>query len=177
MPKSYRIRTEPGVDKQIRVNIEQDFDFLEILSLKIRQDELYSDFCANYGVVVGRVIANGGYGVPNARVSIFVPIDQLDINDPVINTLYPYRTLDDINEDGYRYNLLPYTPSYNGHVPTGTFPNREDVLTDKAVLQIYEKYYRFVVRTNDSGDFMIVGVPLGVQTITMDLDLSDITSN
>ena len=174
MPKSYRIRTEPGVDKQIRVNIEQDFDFLEILSLKIRQDELYSDFCANYGVVVGRVIANGGYGVPNARVSIFVPIDQLDINDPVINTLYPYRTLDDINEDGYRYNLLPYTPSYNGHVPTGTFPNREDVLTDKAVLQIYEKYYRFVVRTNDSGDFMIVGVPLGVQTITMDLDLSDI---
>ena len=174
MPKSYRIRTEPGVDKQIRVNIEQDFDFLEILSLKIRQDELYTDFCANYGVVVGRVIANGGYGVPNAKVSIFVPLDEMDVNNPIINTLYPYQTLDTINEDGYRYNLLPYTPSYQGHVPTGTFPTREDVLVDKAVLQVYEKYYRFVVNTNDSGDFMIVGVPLGVQTITMDLDLSDI---
>ena len=55
MPKSYRIRTEPGIDKNIRVNIEQDFDFLEILSLKLRQEDVYTRFCADYGVVVGRV--------------------------------------------------------------------------------------------------------------------------
>ena len=90
MPKSYRIRTQPGVDKSIRVQVEQDFDFLEILSLKLKQEDVYNRFCADYGVVVGRVIANRGTGVSNARVSIFVPLDDLDANDPVISTLYPY---------------------------------------------------------------------------------------
>ena len=37
MPKSYRIRTQVGVDKYINVKLDQDFDFLEILSLKINQ--------------------------------------------------------------------------------------------------------------------------------------------
>ena len=32
MPKSYRIRTKLGVDQNIRVKIDQDFDFLEVLS-------------------------------------------------------------------------------------------------------------------------------------------------
>ena len=173
MPKSYRIRTEPGVNKQIRVNIEQDFDFLEILSLKLRQEEIYTRFCADYGVVTGRVIANGGFGVPNANISIFIPLSEIDENDPIISTLYPYKSLRDKNEDGYRYNLLPYVKEYDGHTPTGTFPDREDVLTRKEVLEVYEKYYKYTVRTNDSGDFMIVGVPLGVQKIVMDLDLSN----
>ena len=44
MPKTYRFRTELGVDK-VRLNIEQDFDFLEILSLKLRQEDLYDRFC------------------------------------------------------------------------------------------------------------------------------------
>ena len=78
MTKSYRIRTAPGTDKNIRVNINQDFDFLEILSLKLRQEDVYTRFCADYGVVAGRVIVNGGYVVPNANVSIFVPLDAID---------------------------------------------------------------------------------------------------
>jgi len=173
MPKSYRIRTQPGVDKSIRVQVEQDFDFLEILSLKLKQEDVYNRFCADYGVVVGRVIANRGTGVSNARVSIFVPLDDLDANDPVISTLYPYETVQDRNEDGYRYNLLPYRPSYAGHAATGTFPDIEDVLTRKEVLEVYEKYYKFTTKTNESGDFMIVGVPLGIQKIFLDMDLSD----
>ena len=40
MPKSIRIRTEPGVDRNINVKIDQDFDSLEILSLKLRQEDL-----------------------------------------------------------------------------------------------------------------------------------------
>ena len=32
MPKSYRFRTEVGVDKEVRLNIDQDFDFLEVLA-------------------------------------------------------------------------------------------------------------------------------------------------
>jgi len=173
MPKSYRIRTKLGTDQNIQVNLEQDFDFLEILSLKLRQEDVYADFCADYGVVVGRIVANSGFGIPNATVSIFVPVDEMDLNDPVIAALYPYSRPEDKNEDGYRYNLLPYEPQYKGHIPTGTFPTREDVLTRSEVLEIYEKYYKYTVKTNESGDFMIVGVPLGIQTIVMDLDLSN----
>ena len=47
MSKSYRIRTKLGTDQNIRVNIEQDFDFLEILSLKLRQEDVYAQFCAD----------------------------------------------------------------------------------------------------------------------------------
>jgi hypothetical protein len=173
MPKSIRIRTEPGVDRNINVKIDQDFDSLEILSLKLRQEDLYTQFCADYGVVVGRVIANGGVGVPNAHISIFIPIDQIDENDPIISTLYPYKSPEGKNEDGYRYNLLPYQNEYYGHTATGTFPTAEDVLTRKEVLHVYEKYYKYSVRTNEAGDFMIVGVPLGSQKLVMDLDLSN----
>ena len=174
MTKTYRIRTTPGDDKNIRININQDFDFLEILSLKLRQDDVYTRFCADYGVVVGRVITNGGYGIPNANVSVFVPLSAEDETDPVISTLYPYKRIEQKNEDGYRYNLLPYIQEYEGHTPTGTFPDREDVLTRKEVLEVYEKYYKYTVKTNESGDFMIIGVPLGIQTIMLDLDLSNI---
>jgi hypothetical protein len=174
MTKSYRIRTQPGVDKNIRINVNQDFDFLEILSLKLRQEDVYTRFCADYGVVAGRVIVNGGYGVPNATVSIFIPLDSIDENDVVISTLYPYKTVDQKNEDGYRYNLLPYRKEYGGHTPTGTFPDREDVLTRSEVLEVYEKYYKYTVKTNESGDFMIVGAPLGIQTLVLDVDLSNI---
>ena len=178
MTKSYRIRTAVNssqqVDKTIRVNIDQDFDFLEILSLKLTQSDVYRRFCSDYGVVVGRVVANGGFGIPNAKVSIFVPLDDVDENDPIISTLYPYKSPTQKNEDGYRYNLLPYEPSYEGHVATGTFPSKEDILNRKEVLQIYEKYYKYTVTTNESGDYMIVGVPLGNQQVVVDVDLSDI---
>ena len=173
MPKSYRFRTQVGVDREVRLNIEQDFDFLEILSLKLRQEDLYERFCADYGVVTGRVVANGGFGVPNVNVSIFVPLDNVDENNIIISTLYPYKNLKTKNEDGYRYNLLPYKKEYGGHTPTGTFPDRQDVLTRREVLQVYEKYYKYTVKTNSSGDFMIVGVPLGQQKLIMDLDLSN----
>ena len=174
MGNSYRIRTDFGADKNINININQNFDFLEILSLKLKQEDVYTRFCADYGVVAGRVIVNGGYGIPNANVSIFIPLSEVDQNDIVISTLYPYKRIDQKNEEGYRYNLLPYRQEYGGHTPTGTFPDREDLLTRSEVLEVYEKYYKFTAKTNESGDFMIVGVPLGIQTIMMDLDLSNI---
>ena len=174
MPKSYRIRTEVGVDKYINVNLEQDWESLEILSLKILANNVYSRFCSTYGVVTGRVFANGGYGLPNAKVSVFIPLDDTDELDPVISELYPFKTIGDTNEDGYRYNLLPKLPSYKGHVSTGSFPNKGDVLMNESYIEVYDKYYRFTVTTNESGDFMIFGVPVGEQTIVMDVDLSDI---
>jgi hypothetical protein len=173
MGNSVRIRTELGINKTLNVELEQNFNSLEILSLKIQQEDLYNQSCSQYGVVVGRVIANGGYGVPNARISVFIPITNEDKGNPEILAIYPYTSPEGRNEDGYRYNLLPYEQSYSNHVPTGTFPSRKDALTDRLAIEIYDKYYKYVVKTNESGDFMIMGVPLGVQTVFMDLDLSD----
>jgi hypothetical protein len=174
MPKSYRVRTEVGVDKYINVNLEQDWESLEVLSMKILANDVYTRMCSDYGVVVGRVFVNNGFGLPNARVSVFVPLDEADLANPVISELYPYRTITDTNEEGYRYNLLPKLPSYDGHQSTGSFPNISDVLMDESYIEVYDKYYRFTVKTNESGDFMIFGVPVGNQTIVMDIDLSDI---
>jgi len=123
---------------------------------------------------VGRVTANNGLGVPNARVAVFIPIDVVDQSNPIITSIYPYKSVDDRNEDGYRYNLLPYEKSYSKHAATGTLPSRIDALTATTVVDIYDKYYKFTAKTNESGDYMIMGVPLGIQNILMDVDLSDI---
>lgn len=173
MGDSYRIKTEIGITKTINVELEQNFNNLEILSLQIQQEDLYDQSCANYGVVIGRVTANNGFGIPNAKISIFIPITDEDSARPEIVAIYPYKTPEQKNEDGFRYNLLPYEASYSGHIPTGTFPSRRDALIDKTAIEIYDKYYKYTVKTNESGDYMIMGVPLGVQIVFMDLDLSD----
>ena len=174
MSKSYRIRTQVGVDKAVNVLLEQDFESLEILSLKILQNQIYTRQCSDYGVVVGRVSANNGFGLPNVKVSIFVPLSDEDELNPIISELYPYKTLNDLNDDGYRYNLLPYEVSHGGHTPTGTFPSREDVLVNQGLIEVFDKYYKYTAKTNDSGDFMIFGVPIGPHTLHIDVDLSDI---
>ena len=174
MGQSYRIRTELGVNKTINLELDQDFEFLEILSLKIQQSDIFTRNCADYGVAVGRVTANNGFGLPNARVSVFIPIEPVDESNPIISSIYPYKSPTDKNSDGYRYNLLPYEKSYSVHAATGTLPSRTDALTGSTTVELYDKYYKFTTKTNESGDYMIMGVPLGVQTMVMDVDLSDI---
>jgi hypothetical protein len=170
--ESIRIRTTPGQSKNIRVKLEQDFDFLEILSLKISQEDLYQTFCANYGVVVGRVIVNKGFGVPNAKVSVFVPITSEDEKNLLIKDLYPFKTPYQ-KKDGVRYNLLLSKSTCLLNAPVGTFPSKEEVLDNDLVLEVFDKYYKYTTKTNDAGDFMIFGVPTGQRTIHMDVDLSD----
>jgi len=173
--KSIRIKTTPGGDdKYLSIKLEQDFDFLEVLSLKISQEDLYTSFCANYGVVVGRVIANKGFGIPNAKVSVFIPISDEDEKNDLIRDLYPYKNVNDKNKDGVRYNLLLKEQTCSLNVPVGTFPTKEEVLNNDIVLEVFEKYYKFTTKTNDSGDYMLFGIPTGNKTIHMDVDLSDI---
>ena len=173
MIQKHRISTNIGQDQIVKVELKQDFDLLEILSLKFTQKEIYTSLCADYGVVCGRISVNNGFGVPNARVSIFIPLSSEDESDPVISALYPYKEIGDQNDDGYRYNLLPSRKQHSGHSPTGTFPDQKDILTREEVLEVYEKYYKYTVKTNDAGDFMIWGVGLGEQRIHVDVDLSD----
>ena len=177
MSETIRIRTTPnGEDKYLKVKIDQEFDFIEVLSMKITQEEAYRNFCSDYGVIVGRVIINSGFGLPNARVSVFLPLDDEDKNDTVISGLYPYTIVTDKDSDGIRYNLLPKTSETNNDcfTPIGTFPNKREILDNEELLHVYCKYYKFTTTTNSSGDFMIFGVPLGTYNIHIDADISDI---
>ena len=241
--ESIRLRTEAGSSKNIVVKLNQEFDTIDFLSLKITQDEAYRNFCSDYGVVAGRVIANDGFGVSNAKISIFIPLTSEDQEDPIISALYPYFTPTDTNGDGVRYNLLPSSgksfdvtikvpnkPDEPGNLQNpnfdyfaggnnsfsslgqflvgsewdlipeesvfgvggsskwkrtivansgpktavGTFPSKTKMLNNDSLLEIHEKYYKYTTKTNGSGDYMIFGVPTGVRTIHMDVDLSDI---
>lgn len=177
MSKSIRIRTNPNeAPSYLKVKLEQDFDFIEILSLKISQEEAYARFCSDYGVIVGRVVVNDGFGVPNAKVSVFVPINDDDKENSEILGLYPFEKIDDKNSDGIRYNLLqkkgdPYNACYT---PVGSFPTKREVIDNDTTLEVYDKYYKYTTTTNSAGDFMIFGVPIGPQVVNVDVDMSDI---
>jgi hypothetical protein len=62
------------------------------------------DFVRITVIVTGRVFVNNGFGLPNAKVSVFIPLELTDELDPVINELYPFKTISDTTEEGYRYN-------------------------------------------------------------------------
>lgn len=177
MSNTIRIRTTPnGGDKFVKVKIDQEFDFIEILSLKISQEDAYKKYCSDYGVIVGRVSINNGFGVPNAKVSVFIPIDDIDKNNPLIKGLYPYEILSDKNDEGIRYNLLPKDGDITNEcsTPIGSFPNKREILDNETMLSIYCKYYKFTTTTNYAGDYMIFGVPLGAHQVHVDADISDI---
>jgi len=177
MSKTIRIRTTPnGDDKFIKINMEQDFDFVEILSLKISQKELYTTFCAGYGAIVGRVSINGGFGVPNAKVSVFIPVSELDRQNDKIFGLYPFETITDIGPNGLRYNLLSKDNQTNDDcfTPVGDFSDKRTFLDDDTMLDIYCEYYKFTTTSNAAGDYMIFGVPTGAQIMHVEADVSDI---
>ena len=78
MEKNYRLHTTVGSDSVLNVNMRQDFEFLEVLSLRLKQEDTYKLHSSNYGVIVGRVLANDAFGIPNAKVSIFIERDDSD---------------------------------------------------------------------------------------------------
>ena len=185
MHKSVRIKFNPleeGVeDKHIKVNLEQSTDTLELLSMKFDLKEAYQAFNSNYGVLVGRVIANDGIGVPNAKISVFIPLEEEDETESQIYRVYPYKSPRDKNNEGKRYNLLPRVAKYDSErlsfqpaQPFGSFPTKEEILTNDNLLKVYKKYYKYTTITNDSGDYIIFGVPVGLHTVHLSLDITDI---
>lgn len=172
MDKSYRIHTNISQDTLLQVNMEQDFDFLEVLSLKLSQKDAYRLHSSNYGVIVGRVLANDAFGIPNAKVSVFIERDANDSSD--MEAIYPYAEVTTKDKQGRRYNLLPDYSDDDCYRVVGTFPNKRLVLDDSIQLEIYEKYWKYTTVTNNAGDYMIFGVPTGSVTVHIDIDLSDI---
>ena len=170
---SYRIRTNVGEEPNvINVKLNQTFDTLEILSLKLSQEDTYKLYKSNYGVVVGRVLANGGVGIPNAKVSVFIESENTDNN--IEKILYPFSSVASRNQKGVRYNLLPDSVDDACYQNVGTFPNKRLVLDNNDVLEVFDKYYKYTTCTNQSGDFMLCNIPVGSQQIHVDVDLSDI---
>lgn len=175
--KTYRIRTTAnGADESnyLKVKLEQDYDILELLSLKINMssNSVYRTQSSNYGCIAGRVLGNNSVGIPNAKVSAFVPAEGAD--SAVIASIYPYKDTVGRNNNGVRYNLLSDTTSDPCHVVVGTFPNKRLTLDDNTTLEVYDKYYKFTTVTNNSGDYMLFGVPTGSTKVHVDVDLSDI---
>lgn len=184
MNKSKRIVIDPNIpdqDNYIFFDLEQDISTYEILTLKIDQNDIYQYFNADYGVLIGRVVANNNVGVPNAKVSIFIPLDSVDQYISNIVSVYPYKTPRDLNNEGKRYNLLPRvatfnqaTGTYKPKQPFGSFPIKEEVVTNDNYLEVYKKYYKYTALTNDNGDYMMFGIPTGVQTVHLSVDITDI---
>jgi len=171
--KVYRIRTNVGDDSPnvIHVPMNQTYEMFEILSLKIEQKNTYKTYESDYGVVVGRVIANGGVGVPNAKISIFIEVSDDDTLEQ--RWLYNFSSTSSTDNSGVRYNLLSDEVDDECHQDVGTFPNKRYVLDNKDVIETFEKYWKYTTTTNSSGDYMIFGIPTGSQTLHCDIDLSD----
>ena len=172
MEKSYRIHTNISQDTLLNVNMKQSFDFLEVLSLKLRQKDAYRLHSSNYGVIIGRVLANDAFGIPNAKISVFIERDE---NDSVeIENIYPYSEVTSQDSDGRRYNLLPDYSDDDCYRVVGTFPNKRYLLDDDNQVEVYDRYWRYTTVSNNAGDYMIFGVPAGSQQVHVDIDLSDI---
>jgi len=184
MNKSQRIYLNTGTtqsDKFIQVQLEQDVDTLEFMTMNIYTKDAYQDFNSDYGVLVGRVLANGGIGIPNAKISIFIPLTDEDADIGDVASIYPYKTPRDKNAEGKRYNLLPRvsefdppTGTFKPKQPFGSFPIKPEIVTNQSFLDVYKKYYKYTALTNSGGDYMIFGVPIGLQTVHLSVDITDI---
>lgn len=174
--KSYRISTKIGsgnTDGYITVDagLVQDYDTFEVLSLNIKSSDTYRLHNSTYGVIVGRVLANNGFGIPNAKVSVFIQVDSEERFN--IGNIYPFSSSVSEDKNGVRYNLLPNDRVDGCHQVVGTFPTKRYALDNDVILEVFDKYYTYTTKTNNAGDYMICGVPVGSHTLHMDLDLSD----
>jgi hypothetical protein len=194
--KSLRIKTEIG-DKFLNVNLDQTYESLDILSLKIFQKDVYRLFDADYGIIVGRVLGEG-VGIPNCKISVFIPIDEEttptpttleDIKKIEAVGLYSYTSVYDKDSEGKVYNLLPkYSKNrnFNGFpdnqygigatpkTPVGTFPEKEEVLVNETLAYVYDKYLKYTTVTNESGDYILTVPSNRTYIVHMSCDITDI---
>lgn len=173
---TYRIRTKLGDTEPINIPISliQEYNSFEILSLKLNMDDTYRSYTSTDGIVIGRVsTANNGLGIPNVRVSIFIPKGEYSQTDEE-EVLYPFSSPTDKDGDKVRYNLLPSESDVSCYQVIGTFPTKRKILDNETVCEVFEKYYKYTTVTNEAGDFMLTNIPVGKHKIHIDADLSDI---
>lgn len=178
MYENFRVNTKiNNGDTILRVPLQQNVNCFEVLSLKLYQEDAYQLHTSDYGVIVGRVLANNSFGVPNVKVSVFVEFASEDAADTEIRSYYSFTSPVSNDSDGVRYNLLQskeYEGLDNCHKAVGTFPNKRVVLDNDGEIEVFGKYWKYTTVTNQSGDYMIFGVPTGSTIVHYDCDLSDI---
>ena len=132
---TYRIHTGIGSDAPnvLNVKLQQTYDMLEVLSLKLNQTNTYNFYESSYGIVVGRVLANDAFGIPNAKVSIFIEVD--DAESIAAKGIYPFTSIRDADANGVRYNLLPDEQISACYQNVGTFPNKRLVLDNNDIIE------------------------------------------
>lgn len=171
--KSYRIRTNVGDETPISLELPliQTFDMFEILSLKLSSKNLYKIPKSGFGVIVGRVLANDNFGLPNAKISVFIPYNGGSVES--LTALYNYKTLYS-SHNGMPYNLLYGNKNDECHRNVGSFPEKRFMLDNGDVIEMFDEFYKYTTSSNNSGDYMIYGVPVGSNQVHIDVDLSDI---
>lgn len=164
----YRIKTKilPEQNQYLKVNINQDFDALDILTLSIYGTDVYPNPCGDWGVVIGRVVDRNSFPMENVKIGYIIPIDEDDSNDITIKTIYNNI----VNSD---YPLLPNYRVNKNHYPVGAFPSEDEVLSNTALEYVYKKYFKHITSTNQNGDYVLMGLPLGQGRIIMNFDSTD----
>jgi hypothetical protein len=164
----YRIKTKilPEQNQYLKVNLEQNFDALDILTLSIYGTDAYPNPCGDWGIIMGRIVDSNSFPMENVKVGYVIPLDDTDKNDITITSIY-----DDIM--GNKYPLLPKYRVNKNHYPVGGFPSEDEVMANSALEYVYKKYFKFVTSTNQNGDYTILGIPLGKGSLLMNFDSTD----
>lgn len=164
----YRIKTKilPEQNQYLKVNLEQDFDVLDILTLSIYGTDAYPNPCGDWGIIMGRIVDSNSFPMENVKVGYVLPLDDTDKNDITISSIY-----NDIM--GNKYPLLPKYKVNKNHYPVGGFPSEDEVMANSALEYVYKKYFKFVTSTNQNGDYTILGIPLGKGSLLMNFDSTD----
>ena len=164
----YKIKTKilPEQNQYLKVNIEQDFDILDILTLSVYGTDVYPNPCSDWGVIIGRVVDSNNFPMENVKIGFITPLDDTDTNNVLISTIYSSIVSSD-------YPLLPNYKVNKNHYPVGGFPSEDEVLANSALEYVYKKYFKYVTSTNKNGDYVLVGIPLGSGDLLMNFDSTD----
>ena len=89
-----------------------------------------------------------------------------------ILSLYPYTSIDSVDSNNIRYNLLPNETKDVCHRDVGTFPSKRVMLDDKTELEIFDKYWKY-----DKQSFIEVWKAAGgnISKLSDMLDVSRVT--
>lgn len=205
--KTYHIEIDPNQeiqDKYIMINLNQSYEFIDILSLKLSLSKLksYRNFSSDYGIITGRVIANNGVGLPNCRLNLFIPKSSDEEIERQTKNLtffdktcikigemfYPFKTPRDLDVEGKQFNILP---AFRRFQRQSGFPNNDYGIGYRPYSPLGDFPEKEEVLTNRNAEYVynkyfkystvtnesgdyMMIVPTGSYELVMNCDITDI---
>jgi hypothetical protein len=158
----------PKDDMYINISVEREIDFLDTLSIKNNLKGEWSKISSSTGVVFGKLFAIQKLKDENGN---FIKIPLKNVPIIVLNKVDNISSISLIDDNNARIplNIKQNSPkelyiddfSYN-------FDNK--ILPSVDTKNVGEKY-RYSTLTNDNGEFLIMDVPIGPQTVIFEVDL------